>query len=304
MFDLLFGSKWLTLLLIGAAVTTLISVVAYLYMIAPRPDDSWKDRPPWGFVIALSVMRPLMPYIRLFTSESQRMVIRDRLTMAGLGYALRPDEFIATRWLGLLVGILITALVYAQTGISGGTYVLIVLLGIPLAFFYPDIALRDAIKKRHSRIQKLFPFFLDLLVLAIRAGLTFTTACQYAVLELADGPLKSEMERFLREMRTGVSRASALDTASDRVGLPEFSNFVAAVNQAEESGAPLADVLESQAEQRRSERFLRAEKLANQAPVKMMFPLIAFLFPLTFIIIFFPIVIGFMRSGALSVFSG
>lgn len=304
MFELLLTSKWVTLLLIGAAVPTLFGVVAYLYMIAPRPDDSWKDRPPWGFVVALSVIRPLMPYVRVLTSENQRMVIRDRLSMAGLGYALRPDEFIATRWFGLLAGVVIVTFVYIQTGVGGGLSLLILLMVIPLAFFYPDIALRDAIKKRHNRIAKLFPFFLDILVLSIRAGLTFTTACQYAVAELADGPLKSEMERFLRDMRTGVSRAVALDTASDRVGLPAFSNFVAAVNQADESGAPLAEVLEGQAAQRRAERFLRAEKLANQAPVKMMFPLIAFLFPLTFIIIFFPIVIGFMRSGALSAFTG
>lgn len=303
MFDFLFASKWLSLFLIGTAVAALIATISIVYMLAPEPDDSWKDRPPTGFRIALLVLQPLLPYVAVTVRENQRMVIRDRLNMAGLGYSLRPDEFIATRWLGLIVGALVFTIFYVSLSITGGAAILLLIIIVPIGFFYPDIALRDAIKKRHHKIARLFPFFLDLLVLSIRAGLTFTTAAQYAVRELPQGPLRSELERFLRDLRTGVSRSEALDSISNRMRLPAFSNFVAAVNQAEESGAPLAEVLASQAEQRRSERFLKAEKLANQAPVKMMFPLVAFLFPLTFIIIFFPIAIDFLRSGLYSLFT-
>lgn len=304
MFEAILHSKSFTLLLVGAAVVTLVGTISVLYIAAPRPDDSWKDRPPFGFRWALSILQPFVPYISLTVNESQRMLIRDRLNMAGLGYALRPEEFIASRWLGLIVGVVLFIVLYFQIGIESGIGLLVLFMVIPIGFFYPDIALRDAIKKRHHKIARVFPFFLDLLVLSLRAGLTFTTAAQYAVAEVPEGPLQSEMERFLRDIKTGVSRADALSRVADRIRLGAFSNFVAAVNQAEESGAPLADVLEGQAEQRRAERFLRAEKLANQAPVKMMFPLIAFLFPLTFIIIFFPIVIGFMQSGAMSIFTG
>jgi len=86
------------------------------------------------------------------------------------------------------------------------------------------------------------------------------------------------------------------------VAIPAVTNFVASVTQAEETGGSLGDVLADQARQRRQERFVRAEKLANQAPVKMLFPLIALLFPITFIIIGFPIVIQLVESGAFEIF--
>jgi tight adherence protein C len=111
-----------------------------------------------------------------------------------------------------------------------------------------------------------------------------------------------EFSRYLRETRTGVPRRVALDRLAARVVIPAVTNFVASVNQAEETGGSLGEVLADQARQRRQERFLRAEKLATQAPVKMLFPLIALLFPITFIIIGFPIVIQLIEAGAFALF--
>lgn len=83
-----------------------------------------------------------------------------------------------------------------------------------------------------------------------------------------------------------------------------MTNFVSVVNQAEEVGGEIGEILVTQAAQRRAERFLKAEKLANQAPVKMLLPLIAFMFPITFIIVMFPIFIKARDSGTLSFFGG
>jgi tight adherence protein C len=167
----------------------------------------------------------------------------------------------------------------------------------PFAWLYPDIWLRDRTRKRRAGFEKEFPFFLDVLVLGMKAGLTFTAAVEQAVDHLGDGPVKQEFSRYLRETRTGVARRVALDRMSARVVIPAVTNFAASVSQAEETGGSLGDVLADQARQRRQERFVRAEKLANQAPVKMLFPLIALLFPVTFIIIGFPIVIQLIESG-------
>jgi tight adherence protein C len=172
----------------------------------------------------------------------------------------------------------------------------------PFAYLYPDIWLRDRTKSRQVRFEKEFPFFLDVLVLGMKAGLTFTAAVEQAIEQLRAGPVKQEFERYLRETRTGITRRAALDRLAARVVIPAVTNFVASVTQAEETGGSLGDVLADQARQRRQERFLRAEKLANQAPVKMLFPLIALLFPITFIIIGFPIVIQLIDSGALDFF--
>jgi tight adherence protein C len=136
----------------------------------------------------------------------------------------------------------------------------------------------------------------------MKAGLNFIAALEQAVGSLREGPVKQEFSRYLRESRAGLSRRAALDRLATRVMLPAVTNFVAAVSQAEQTGGSLGDVLADQTRQRRQERFLRAEKLANQAPVKMLFPLIALLFPTTFIIIGFPIVIQLLEAGALSLF--
>jgi tight adherence protein C len=173
---------------------------------------------------------------------------------------------------------------------------------VPFAHLYPDLWLRDARKRRQARFEKDFPFFLDVLVLGMRAGLTFGAAVEQAIQQSRDGPVKEEFGRYLRDTRTGIARRVALDRLAERALIPAVHNFTASVTQAEETGGSLGDVLADQARQRRQERFLRAEKLANQAPVKMLFPLIALLFPITFIIIGFPIVIQLIDSGAFDIF--
>ncbi len=100
-----------------------------------------------------------------------------------------------------------------------------------------------------------------------------------------------------------MSRRLALNHLARRIDLPAVTNFVASINQAEETGGEIGNVLMQQARQRRTERFLKAEKLANQAPVKMLGPLVGLLFPITFIIIVFPIFIKARDSGTLGFFN-
>ena len=118
-----------------------------------------------------------------------------------------------------------------------------------------------------------------------------------AVAKGPKGILRSEFQRVLRDIRAGKQRAEAMRAMADRLKEPAVTSFTTAVIQAEMMGMSLGPVLRAQADQRRSERFLRAEKMAMEAPVKMLFPLIAFIFPCTFIVLFFPIVIKFMLSG-------
>ena len=135
----------------------------------------------------------------------------------------------------------------------------------------------------------------------MKGGLTLTAAIEQAVEQSREGPVREEFSRFLRDVRTGTLRKIGFDRLATRVVSPAVASFVAAVTQAEESGGALSEALADQARQRRQERFLRAEKLANQAPVKMLFPLIALLFPVTFIIIGFPIAVQLVESGAIDI---
>lgn len=295
------GIGWLLLGLLGLVAVAITILLLRLYGFEPDEDTdgdvSWRQTAPLGFRLALECTAPFMSTIERFSGVKQIQFVRARLSMAGMSFALSPEEFMATRPVGTVAGALMAVVIsrFMAFGAAGGfvTFGILVVLGT----FYPDIVLNDLIKKRRKAITKLFPFYLDLLVLSLRAGLTLTTAMQQATMRMKRGPLQEEMQRCLNDIRTGMPRLTALTRMSERVQVPALGNFVAAVNQAEESGAAIARTLEIQAEQRRMERFQEAERLGNQAPVKLMFPLMAFLFPLTFLILFFPIVVQVLGSG-------
>ena len=264
-------------------------------------DTAWRDELP-------ALLRLLRPALRWYTrgvDESlpthKRDVLQTQLNSAGMAYITTPAEFIVVRRFSLVLGILIAGYVIFVLKVRDPLYIAAAASLAPFAYMYPDLWLRDATKRRQMRFEKEFPFFLDVLVLGMKAGLTFTAAVEQAIDQLREGPVRQEFSRYLRETRTGISRRVALDHVASRVLLPSVTNFVASVTQAEETGGSLGDVLADQARQRRQERFLRAEKLANQAPVKMLFPLIALLFPITFIIIGFPIVIQLIDAGAFDI---
>ena len=263
-------------------------------------DDSWRDEAPLLLRLIRPLLRALAPLVDANLEKKRRAQIADRLTEGGLGYTLTAAELIIVRWIVTLgavgtVGWLVNAYRLWTT-----SYLVALLALIPLAFFYIDIWLRDAVKTRRLRIEKDFPFFLDILVLSMRAGLAFPSAFHEATTQLPDGPMRQELARVIREIRTGLSRRDALSRLAARIRLASISNFVAVVAQAEDTGGSLTSALTEQARQRRRERFQRAEKLANQAPVKLLFPLVAFLFPVTFIILGFPIVSEIKDSGLFS----
>ncbi len=265
-------------------------------------DAAWRDAlPP-----LLRLIRPLVRWYATSVDVSldsfKRDVIQNQLNAAGAAYLITPAEFMVIRRLSFIAGLSVAAYVIFVLQLRDPLYIAMTACIAPFAYLYPDIWLRDATKQRQLRFEKDFPFFLDVLVLGMKAGLTFTAAVEQSIEQLRDGPVKHEFARYLRETRAGVARRVALDRLAMRVVVPAVTNFAASVTQAEETGGSLGEVLADQARQRRQERFLRAEKLANQAPVKMLFPLIALLFPITFIIIGFPIVMQLIDSGAFKIF--
>jgi tight adherence protein C len=264
-------------------------------------DTAWRDQLP-------PLIRLLRPAFRWYATEvdqsmagHKRDVLQTQLNAGGLAYVITPAEFLVVRRAAFIAGLAISLYVIFVLGVTDPMYVAAACSLAPFAYMYPDLWLRDSTKRRQLRFEKEFPFFLDVLVLGMKAGLTFTAAVEQSIEQLREGPVRQEFARYLRETRTGIARRIALDRVASRVMIPAVTNFVASVTQAEETGGSLGDVLADQARQRRQERFLRAEKLANQAPVKMLFPLIALLFPITFIIIGFPIVIQLVEAGAFDI---
>lgn len=294
-------------IVVSAALAGLIlAMVPLLWVFASQSygrdlDDRWRDAPPLLIRLVRPLLRSLAPLVDANLDAKRRSKLSERLTEGGLGYTLTAAELIVTRWLlTLLAGVGVAWLLNAY-GLWSSTYSIFLIQLIPIAFFYIDIWLRDATKVRRLRIEKDFPFFLDILVLSMRAGLAFPSALQEATRQMPAGPMRQELARVIREVRTGLSRRDALGRLAERIRLASISNFVAVVAQAEDTGGSLTSALTEQARQRRRERFQRAEKLANQAPVKLLFPLVAFLFPVTFIVLGFPLVSEIKDSGLFSI---
>ena len=220
---------------------------------------------------------------------STRVRIQKQLLAAGMPEGLTPDEFIGLVIVGALSGSGLGVFLWAKFQMP-----VLILGGSLMGLFLPSIWLRDLTRKRQFQIQRTLPFALDLLTLSVEAGLDFTTAVGKIVDKLGDSPLASELSVMLREIQLGKSRTDALRDLAHRVSVAEMTSVTSSLIQAEELGASLGPILRVQGEQLRNSRSQRAEKTAMEAPVKILLPLIAFIFPNTFIIIGGPILLEYL----------
>ena len=170
-------------------------------------------------------------------------------------------------------------------------------LRLMLLWIIPDFWLYGAVKRRHLSIQKSLPFVLDLLTLSVEAGMDFISALQRNCKLRKLDPLNEELLRMTKEIQVGSSRKEALRNMSNRVKQPDLKSVAYALIQADELGVSIGAILRIQSEQLRSRRFDRAEKLASEAPVKMLGPLMLCIFPAVFIILLGPIVSQAMKGG-------
>lgn len=236
------------------------------------------------------VLRQLGVVNRRFMWPSYETAIRRKLITAGEPAQLKPEEVMALQELGFatftVAGLILLNLVEVNLAFS----LLFGLVGI----WFPYQWLNDQVKKRHHLITRALPYNLDLLTLSVEAGLDFTAALNKVVEKGKGGPLRDEFQLVIKQLKMGKTREEALKSLIARVDLPALTSFVAAIIQADRMGTSIGKVLRIQATQLRIERTQRAEKLANTAPVKMLFPLVACIFPTVFMILFGPIIFRFV----------
>jgi tight adherence protein C len=171
-----------------------------------------------------------------------------------------------------------------------------------VGFQYPDLRLSAAVRRRGNACLRALPGFLDMLALSVEAGLGFDSAVRKLTDVLEPGPLISGFKAFLRSMNVGKPRTEALREMARKVDLPDFKAFANAVIQATDTGASMAPVLRAESGEMLLRRFERAEKAAYELPVKILFPLFAFIFPATFLMIMVPLYFQFKASGAAGAF--
>ncbi|HWI63999.1 MAG TPA: type II secretion system F family protein [Symbiobacteriaceae bacterium] len=174
---------------------------------------------------------------------------------------------------------------------AGGLMFVLLVLGWRL----PEFWLSRLVNERRRLIDKALPDVLDLLSVSVEAGLGLDGAIQ-KVGEKFPEPTSGEFRELLKSIRLGTPRADALRTLSDRTGLPDMRTFTAAVIQAEQLGVSISRVLRAQSEALRVKRKQKVEERAMALPLKMLFPLILFIFPTVFIVVLGPVVISFVTT--------
>jgi len=211
--------------------------------------------------------------------------LREALVKAGEPRGYQPQDILALQELGWVAGLLAGVFACLGLGKGIGWSLLVAFAGA----LHPLLWLKEKIKKRQLQISRALPYNLDLLTLAVEAGLDFGGALARVVEKSRPGPLRDELQLVLKQLKLGKTREEALRAMAARVDLPSLTAFVTALIQAERMGSSLGKVLRIRSTQMRIDRTLRAEKLANQAPVKMLFPLIGCIFPTVFLVLFGPI---------------
>ena len=264
-------------------------------MVSDRGRDNL-DPPP-------SIFSPFMPLIKFVAfygtsnmSDERLDKIDEVLALHGVSFMVTAEEFIAGQLVLSLVG---ASTIFLLGVSSGGINPGLLILFSVVAWFLPNLWIKDFKRRRDTEVMRTLPIYLEYLTMCVDAGLDLPGAMKQAVDKGPRGAIRNEFRVILRDISSGYTRADALARFDERMSLPEITSLVSAVTQANKMGSSLFDTLQSQAEQRLDERFRRAEKMAMEAPVKLIVPLVIFIFPLTFIILLFPIVTRFYDGGSL-----
>jgi tight adherence protein C len=221
--------------------------------------------------------------------------LEQRLLQAGRPFGWNPVDF------NIFRGILMVALPLAAVVLSWAAAaallpaVLMVLFALFFAWLMPGYYLKMKATQRNKQALKELPDVLDLLTICLESGLGFDAALNN-VTARKKGVLIDEFKVCLEELRLGRTRKDALNGLKERLTVDELNAFIYNIIQAEKLGIGMVNVLKIQAEDVREGRRQRAEEAAMKAPIKMMFPLVLFIFPTLFIVLLGPAILQFMDA--------
>jgi tight adherence protein C len=257
-------------------------------------DDPHEPEPGFMERVGRPVIKATLRVIGSVLPSSLITQLRWKLTLAG-----DPVGVTALLVIWAISGLLLPAAfaLLVSLGNSGwsGLQILILLLITLIGLYLPNVWLKAKARQRQAQILKSLPDAIDLLTTSVEAGLGIDAALGQ-VSDKIRGPISPELKRVLREMAMGNSRRDALREFARRVVIPDVQQFVNALLQAEQMGVSLGQVIRVQSDQMRIRRRQRAEQQAYKAPVKMVFPLVLFIFPAIFVIILGPALIQIMEG--------
>lgn len=248
------------------------SVLVDSAYLAPR-GPGFRDR------VLIPLGRDILQRLGRLAPSYNVDVLAQRLETAGRPNGLNVLNFLGLKFIAAILmsvaGFLLFAVLLKQPTPLALVFLLIFAV---LGFYLPNVWLGAVIRERKHTIVRALPDALDMIVVCTEAGQSFDQALR-RVSDYWQNALTEEFSRILTEIHFGRTRRQALSSAAERIQLAEMSNLIAAIIQADELGVSIGKVLRVQAEQLRTLRRQRAEELAHQAAIKMLFPLVFLIFP-------------------------
>ncbi len=220
-------------------------------------------------------------------------VIRKQLRYAGIFMEASDFQFIKTAF--LIASVFLTAMFLIILKPEAIISLLILTVGLLIGIMGPTMYLRSRVSSHQAGIKKQLPDAMDLLCVCIEAGLGFDAALLKVSHKLS-GPFIDELLIVYREIQMGRTRREALQNLCDATNLDELKTFASALVQAEQLGIPINNVMRAQSEQLRVERSQQAKEKGMKASIKMLLPMLLFIFPVVFIILMGPTVMNIIEA--------
>jgi len=211
------------------------------------------------------------------------------LMRSGYVFGWKAEDLLFFKELGALFAVFLTWQ-------SGQTQPLLWIGAGILGFILPEFYVKTKGTTRLADIQRQLPGLVDLIALALESGLDLLAAIERIMGKMKDCSLKEELQTLIQENRLGTPRKEALEHLAFRAPSADIVSLTSMIIQSEELGTSLATVLRSYAEDMRNRRILRAEEMAGKMPVKILFPMMVFFFPIVFVIIFGPLALNFIST--------
>ena len=230
-----------------------------------------------------------------FTPSAIVIMLEDYIFRAGK-HGVWSVQSLGAAWvLSIIFGVLIAFFFVQRSDLFFTQQIIVLAVGALIGAVFPFMILKSKITKRKKQLKRELPEFLDLLCVSVQAGLSFDGAVAKIVTRMK-GNLTDEFRHMQDDIRFGMTKQYALTQLSKRCDLEEIYLFTTSIIQAERLGTNMSQTLRVQADnmRERHRQFVKAE--AMKAPVKIIFPMVLFIFPSVFVVLLFPAIISLMKN--------
>ena len=265
----------------------------------PEPTVEQAAQPVNKMAFSYRVIRPIINGIenrlRMLTPKQIGLMLEDRIFRAGK-QGIWSVNRLAMFWiLSVIFGIVLASLIVQSHDFRLFQNIVIILLGAAIGAGLPFFMLNYKIQQRQRMIRRQLPEFLDLLCVSVQAGLSFDGAVAKIVSRMK-GPLIVEFKRMQSDVSLGMTKQYALTQVARRCDMEEVYLFTTSIIQAEKLGTSMSKTLKLQADNMRDRHRQYVKTQAMQAPIKILFPMVIFIFPSIFVVLLFPAVLSLLKT--------